>query len=365
MRHPRTRVGFLAATSAAVAALALLFVTSEGLARDDAAGAEATSVTGGELDAPSQQTSIRSEPTAAPSSIGSAAEGETPTPPPGFSVAPVTHYSVPANESQPEGKQIGVDVAEQLTNYEPTASLDAIAAAVARDPVRRTALLEAAAPLYHPGRWSRGVVEYAQLGGLTTDRASVMVVVGQTFGTDAGVEGTQTRTLDLRIMKIDGVWQIDELADAGGVPVQRPLDLSPEAVAVVDNPRIVLADSAYWDIYRGQTSPTLLKLMADLAEQVPYAAVVLTNGHPYTVFGTDRVSKHSVGRAIDVYLLEDTRVIDQPDPSTQAHDIVAWLYARSDVAEVGSPWALDGPGGRSFTNEVHHDHIHIGVYELD
>ena len=31
------------------------------------------------------------------------------------------------------------------------------------------------------------------------------------------------------------------------------------------------------------------------------------------------------------------------------------------VSEVGSPWALDGYGGRSFTDDVHLDHVHIGV----
>ena len=44
------------------------------------------------------------------------------------------------------------------------------------------------------------------------------------------------------------------------------------------------------------------------------------------------------------------------------HQIVTWAYERPEVREVGSPWALDGPGGRSFTNEVHHDHLHIGVF---
>lgn len=32
-----------------------------------------------------------------------------------------------------------------------------------------------------------------------------------------------------------------------------------------------------------------------------------------------------------------------------------------EVSQIGAPWALDGYGGRSFTDVVHQDHLHVGV----
>ncbi len=77
--------------------------------------------------------------------------------------------------------------------------------------------------------------------------------------------------------------------------------MTAEARAVLDDPRIDLPDSARWDILAGEVSPALLRLMSRAADE---AAV-----------------------------------------------------------RIGSPWALDGLGGRSFTDVVHQDHLHIAVRE--
>jgi hypothetical protein len=42
--------------------------------------------------------------------------------------------------------------------------------------------------------------------------------------------------------------------------------------------------------------------------------------------------------------------------------LVQWLYDHPDVLQVGSPWDLDEEtSSRSFTDEVHQDHIHLAV----
>ncbi|MCP3856977.1 MAG: hypothetical protein GY698_19970, partial [Actinomycetia bacterium] len=270
-----------------------------------------------------------------------------------------------ANEVQRAAKALGTQIVQQLTNYGTGSSMASLAASVTADPERRAALANDAAALHHPGQWSRSTIDYGQLGGLTADKTSIMVLVRQEIGLGDEVQLSESRTVDVRLERVEGVWVFDRVADAGGERVERPVDLSPEAAAVVDDPRIVMADSARWDIYRGHTSKTLLVLMADLADVTPYAALVLANGHPYHVFETERVSNHSIGRAIDIYRLGDSRVIDDHNPDSLIHEIVSWAFDREDVGEVGSPWALDGTGGRSFTNQVHHDHVHIGVYNLD
>jgi hypothetical protein len=37
------------------------------------------------------------------------------------------------------------------------------------------------------------------------------------------------------------------------------------------------------------------------------------------------------------------------------------VFDQRRISNLGAPWAFDGAGGRSFTDPVHHDHLHLGV----
>ena len=269
------------------------------------------------------------------------------------------------NEVQADAKRVGSEVAYQITNYGRDSSLIALAAGVTADPARAEALAREAATVHHPGLWSRGTIEYAQLGGHLDDRISVMVVVRQELGGEgaAVAERAETRTMDVRLVRgASGAWEFEELASAGGQPVARPADLSPLAASVVDNPRIDLPDSAIWDIYSGQIDHALLEAMLDIAERTPYSVIVLKTGHPYNVFGTDRVSNHTVGRAVDIHQLDSELVIDSHETSSSIYALSEWLVSRLDIVEFGSPWLFDDAVAHNFTNEVHHDHLHVGAF---
>lgn len=270
-------------------------------------------------------------------------------------------YRVAADESYPAVKRAAVRAALALTNYGPSASRADVAAAVTADPARRSALAAGIPDLYHRGSTSVGRVVYPQMGGFAGDRASVMVVVRQTVTRHGRSAVTQTRTLDVRLVRHNGAWRFDALASDGGAPVARPGALSADAAAVVDNPRILLPDTARWDIYRGAISPVLLRLMAQIAERTPYAVTVLETGHPFDVFGTSHMSMHSAGRAVDINLLAGSHVVDQHRAGSPAYHLVTWLLAQPQVGQVGAPWDLDGASARSFTNGVHLDHVHISV----
>ena len=243
-------------------------------------------------------------------------------------------------------------------------------------------LIDAIQPAFHGGLWSRTTVVYPQLGGLTDDRMSVMVVVRQQFGDDDESGDTVKRTMDVRLIRSDGEWVFDGLASVGGELTPRPADLSNLAVTVVDHPNIILSDSARWDIYRGWVSNDLLRLMLDLGNQRTYHVVTLTTGHPYNVFGTDNMSRHTSGHAVDLYRIGDARVIDDRAGASTTHEIVAEWCTRNDISSIGSPWEFENPDQvagseegsaseteesfsefkcRSFTNRVHQDHIHISV----
>lgn len=266
-------------------------------------------------------------------------------------------YLVPAGEVEPEAKQLAADIAYALTTYEEsddaTVRFSSIAGIDGLD-----LLAEAAQPLTHPGRWSRGLVVYPQLGGLTADRVSVMVVTRQTVGFGAETEFAVVRTLDIRLVRDAAGWVFDSLASAGGVfDSIEDLEL---AGAVASNPRIDMPDSARLDILAGGVSPILLQVMSEIAEITPYRITVMATGHPYHVFETGRVSHHTLGRAIDINRVGDRQVIDDRTANSATRALVQWLWENPMVIQVGSPWDVDGTG-RSFANTVHQDHIHVAV----
>ncbi len=269
-------------------------------------------------------------------------------------------YEAPGSEPFSEVKTTAGLIAQQLLNYDPGTTVNNLADRVVATQAQIPALTGALAPVYHQDHWSRATVVYPQLGGATEDRVSIMIVMRQEFG-DHEALSVETRTLDIRLTLQGDNWVFDELASAGGETTQRPKNLSAVATKVVDHPNIELPDSARWDIYRGTTTSGLLGLMADLADHTPYGVVVLTTGHPNYVFETESVSNHTVGRAVDVYRVDSSRVIDDRAEGSPAWDLAGWLCDRADVTSLGSPWAFESETCRTFTNRVHQDHIHISV----
>jgi hypothetical protein len=278
------------------------------------------------------------------------------------SAAPA-RYVVAADEAHPDAKRAAVAVAERLTTYAASETPADVVASLAADPAQRAALQTAAGPLWHAGSWSRGTVVYPQMGGFTPDRASVMVVTRQQVGRGSTVTGTETRTLDVWVKRMpSGTWVLDHLDSPGGTPVARPATLSPEALAVLDDSRISLPDTARWDIYRGLVSPRLLMAMHELATRTSYSVTVLDTGHPHNVFGSDHQSMHTKGLAFDVNAVDGRHVVDERAAGSTAWQLTRWLLAQRSVGQVGSPWDLDGPASRrSFTDSVHWDHLHVSV----
>ena len=266
---------------------------------------------------------------------------------------------VSPSEVEPEAKQLAADIAYSLTTYEVSddhwARLNGLAGWSGVDD-----LAKASTPLIYMRSWSRGEVINPQLGGLRNGRASVMVVTRQTVGSGSESEFSVVRTLDIRLVRGESGWEFDSLGSAGGV-FDRVEDLS-LANAVAGDPRIEMPDSARLDILSGLVSPVLLRLMTEIADRTTFGVTVLVTGHPHNVFETDRQSDHTVGRAVDIYLVGAHRVIDDRGSNSATRALVEWLYNHPDVRQVGSPWDLDETTSRhSFTDEVHQDHIHVAV----
>lgn len=234
---------------------------------------------------------------------------------------------------------------------------------------RRSSSAAAAAPLRVPGRFSRAEVRFVQLGGLApvstaATYASCLVVVEQTLTDRDGATSSVARTVDVRLRRPAREWVVDELASAGGAPLPRPADLPEAARRVLDSPRILLADSARWDIHAGAVDQALLGVMAALAADFTYSVTVLRSGHPRQVVdgrSPEPVSNHYRGRAVDVHDVDGTPV-EQLAPA-RLREFLRAVPDLGGAKEVGTPPGndLDGRGRQYFSNLVHVDHVHLAL----
>ena len=284
------------------------------------------------------------------------AETSPPTSTPEPSPLPAPFEPV-AVEVYPNAKREAARVVTRLTTYGPGETPESVAATLVAGPAAHE-LATVAAPLFVPGATSTGVVRYAQLGGLAEPQAAVMVVVAQRVEVDGAVLREEVRTFDVRLREVGTGWVLEEVPSIGGEPVERPADLDPLAARVVDDPRITMPDSARWDIYRGTIDLRLLETMSEMAELSPYAVAVLASGHPLNVFGRAWASNHTRGRAVDVYAIGGSLVIQQWAEGSAAHRMARMLYEQG-IPELGTPWVFTDLGGGSFSDTVHADHLHV------
>ena len=314
-----------------------------------------------------EPTATTGSPTRSPSRTP-AVLAPSPTP---ATTRPIVAFEPIPGETYPKAKRLAGRFVQALTTYDADAGWRQIFndAARPRDELfDRQAAARRARPLYVRGAESRSEIVYPQLGGLSVGgavaRCSVMVVVRQDLIDVNGDEHTVTRTVDVRLINRDDRWRIEDLADAGGKAVDRPVDLPKIAQTVLDNAAIELPDSARWDIHSGGIDERLLQQMHAISQLFPYSVCVLKSGHPFHVFGTQTISGHTQGRGCDIWkVAEQPVVLQQPDEDTRAFAFANRLL-KDGVPELGSPWDLDGPpqpGQRrpSFTDAVHADHIHV------
>ena len=338
-----------------------VFMASCSGGQDPRAVAEATtSTTAVVTTATIVQATTTLPPTTQSSTTSTTSTTQPPTTQPPASLPEVPAYELPTSEVEREQKQLAGQFVQAIITYQ--AGTDAathagqLASVFSLEPTPELDAL--VAEVVDPAVTSVGTIIYPQMGGLRPDAASVMVQARQeTHGPD-GVVQAESRVFDVRLVNVEGAWSIRELASNGGPRVERPADLSPEAVRVLDHPNLDLADSSRWDIYRGHTTPEMLTRMAEVADMAPISVLVLSSGHPFNVFATEKVSRHSAGNAMDVYAVDGLLVVDSRYEGSPAWTLAKQLFD-NETKSIGSPWAFDGFGGRSFTDKVHQDHLHI------
>jgi len=272
-------------------------------------------------------------------------------------LSPAAPYRPVAGEPVPDLKQLAADALQAVATYDVGGgSVEGAVGRLAGKPVNPD-VATAAAPFLIEGASSALDIVYPQLGGLTDTAAAMMVVVRHRTLVGAE-ESSVTRTVDVRLDKGADGWTVSQLVSTGG-DAAPPVALSAAGEAALGNPNLDLPDSARWDIQAGRITDQLLDALNRLAADRQLAVTVLAAGHPRNVFGTESISNHTAGRAVDVWAIDGVPVTELRSVGSPAYELVERALA-DGMTEVGSPWDLDGPGtGASFTNIVHQDHIHF------
>lgn len=280
----------------------------------------------------------------------------------------VEPYQPVADEVFVDAKLAGVRFLEALMTYEATEAMGAPverALSAAVPTLTPDGIVHAATSMVVPEADSACRIVYPQLGGLHPHSApttgSIMVIAEQHLVRD-GVETVVSRCVDVRVTLVVDRWQVTSVENDSGPPVPPPPAVDGPAARVLAHPDITMPDSIRWDIYDGIVDDRILTEMADLADRTPIAATSCMRGHPVNVFATTGLSAHTMGRAVDIWALGGVPVVQQRHSTDSiAHQVSRALFDGGRVHRLGAPWAFDGAGGRSWTDPVHLDHLHLGV----
>jgi hypothetical protein len=128
---------------------------------------------------------------------------------------------------------------------------------------------------------------------------------------------------------------------------------------VLSHPDIALRPEARADVVQGRVDPRVLGALLVLATEHRLDDVgPFVTGHSLYVSGTDRISNHALGRAVDIPVIDGVAVSASNDWARAAARTLLSLDAPLLPDELGSPWVFDEPG--AFTDAMHRNHLHVG-----
>ncbi|MFD0401485.1 hypothetical protein ACFVHI_25790 [Kitasatospora sp. NPDC127121] len=282
----------------------------------------------------------------------------TPTGTPTVSALPNPALWQPGpSEVQPDVKRRAVELVAALGAWPPGGQgVEAARARVAALGLPPE-LADRAGPLAPTAAEASLEVIDAQYGGILADSASVLVVCRQWTRRADGSVAEGGTTVDVRLSRAAPRWTVTALNP--GEPGPAAASPAPAVAQVLAQPRIELPPEAAADLRSGTVHDSVLAAMLRLAGPYTLSVSVVRTGHPLDVFGTTRPSDHPLGRAFDVWRIDGQAVVD---PSTPRQLIESFMRdaAAAGSYNVGGPVAIPGVGNQFFTDDTHHDHVHVG-----
>jgi cell wall-associated NlpC family hydrolase len=132
---------------------------------------------------------------------------------------------------------------------------------------------------------------------------------------------------------------------------------SPEALALLKNKNVVLDADGVSDLKEGRVDPRIVGVLTKLSGEHKITISVISKGHSkFTTGGS--VSNHFVGRGLDIAAIDDQIVGPGSPLAREVASELSELDPSIRPTEIGSPFAISGPG--FFTDAAHQNHIHVG-----
>ncbi|NLT56984.1 MAG: hypothetical protein GXX79_20975 [Actinomycetales bacterium] len=262
-------------------------------------------------------------------------------------------------EVEPACKRAAVSALRAAFTWDPPTDGGSVRAVGAALPARSAHLARDLKSLLTPAAASRLAIVYPQYGGLAADRrtASVMVSAERTYLAEAGGEVRRRGfTVDVRLNRTASGWRVTRVR-VPRVPERRS-ELPRATRRLLGEENLVLPSAARADLAGGLVDPRVVALLTVLCRRWKLSVQEFQAGHPVNVFGTERMSNHTRGRAVDVWAIDGIPVIAQ---SRSAWRAVMRAAHEFGADEIGGPRDLDGvPGRPYFSDHVHQDHLHLG-----
>ncbi|HEX6021407.1 MAG TPA: CHAP domain-containing protein, partial [Solirubrobacter sp.] len=146
----------------------------------------------------------------------------------------------------------------------------------------------------------------------------------------------------------------------GGAEVGTGGPPDPEALALLKNKNVILDDVGIADIKAGRIDPRVVAVLAKLSQEHEIKVSCMCSDHSKLTAGGS-ISNHFYGRGLDIAAIDGEIV---GPGSTLAREVASELSSLDPnyrPNEIGSPWAISGPG--YFTDAAHQNHLHIGFKE--
>ena len=132
---------------------------------------------------------------------------------------------------------------------------------------------------------------------------------------------------------------------------------SPEGLALLKNDRVVLDEVGVADIKAGRIDPRVIAVLTKLSREHEITVSCMCSDHSKFTSGGS-ISNHHYGRGLDIAAIDGAPVnasnFDAREIATELQDLDPAIRP----SEIGTPWAIAGPG--YFTDAGHQDHLHIG-----
>jgi cell wall-associated NlpC family hydrolase len=135
---------------------------------------------------------------------------------------------------------------------------------------------------------------------------------------------------------------------------------SAEALALLENEKVVLDEVGVADVKAGRIDPRIIAVLTKLSAEHEITVSCMCSDHSKFTSGGS-ISNHHYGRGLDIAAIDGVPVNASNFDAREIAMELQELDSAIRPNEIGTPWAISGPG--YFTDAGHQDHLHVGFKE--